>query len=91
MSESEKDFDRLREEVNSIIDDFHRDLEKKFSEEKAGGRGVKEGEANSKITKLEEYVKYNIETLKEGLESNKKIITSRLESMKVPTNSSDLR
>lgn len=34
---------------------------------------------------------YNIDTLKEGLEANRKIVTTRLEGMKSPTNSTDLR
>ena len=38
--------------MNSIIDDFHRDLEAKLGDENLKGGGMRESEISSKIAKL---------------------------------------
>lgn len=53
LAENQKDFDRLREEVNSIIDDFHKDLEMKLKDDKEARHGrEREHELGNKVDKL---------------------------------------
>ena len=77
----EEDFEKLKNEVNSEIDEFYNDLEARLKEEKEFVETVvfkKNNDLTVRVSKLEEYTNQYFELLKAGIEDNKDLLSKKI-------------
>lgn len=81
----EEDFDKLKTEVNTEIDEFYNDLEARLKQEKEFVETVvfkKNNDLTLRVSKLEEYTNQYFELLKAGIDDNKDLLNNKLASIK---------